>query len=182
MTKRRRRVDGGKHLAARRLDVGLEAFDMPLEICIGGFLGQQRLRRRVPFGNRTRRCLIPACKLQPRRFAPGVEGPHFCVNIRHRRRQRFDLLFVERNLLLQAADFQLAGVRGFAGRGRPAIRFRQIEAQPFKRGLELGHVRRGRRFSSPRIRQSGASRFDGLTEQPIAFRELHLLPAPKLVT
>ena len=111
VTKRRGRVDGGEDLASRRLDVSLEPLDVPLQIRVGGLFRLKRLRGRVSFSDGARRRLVPRCELQPRRFTPGVERPHLGLDIRYRCRQRFDLLLVERDLLLQPTDFELAGMK-----------------------------------------------------------------------
>ncbi len=86
-------------------------------------------------------------------------------------------MLVERDLLLQPADFELPDVRRFAGRGGSAVRFRQLEAEAFQRGFEFRDVSRGCGFAGARVCQPGARRLDGVAEQPIPFGELHLLPA-----
>ncbi len=143
VAQRRRRVDHGEHLAARRLDVRLQALDLTLGVHVGRFLGRQRARglvailRRAPGGGAAR------LELDPGRFLPRVERTHLGLDVGSGGGQLLDLLAVECDLLLQPSDLQLAGVRRRARGGGLAVGFGQLEAQALERGLQLGDPGRG---------------------------------------
>src|SRR5262249_31518965 len=94
--------------------------------------------------------------------------------------ERLHLLPVERRLLLQPSDRQLARVRRFARRRRARVRLGQLEAQALERGLDRGQVRRGCRLARPGAGERRPGRVDRLAEQAVTAGELHLLPAPQL--
>ena len=62
---------------------------------------------------------------------------------------------VERDLLLQAVDVELARMRRLARRGGAGLRFGQLDAQAAEVGLDLGDTRRGQRLRA-RARRPGA--------------------------
>ena len=109
-----------------------------------------------------RRGLAPGVELQARRFLTRVERPDFGLDFGGRDRQLLDLLAVEGDLLLEAADLHLARVRGFARRRRLAVGLHQFEAQPLERRFELGELGRGRGLALARAGELRARGFDGL--------------------
>ncbi len=181
VAQRGRGVDRGKHLAAGRLDIRLEPFDAALKIRVRHFLGLHRVGRGGAFGGRP--CLRVAARveLEPGRLAPGVERLHLDLDFAGGLRERLDLLPVERDLLLEAADLQLPGVGGFAGGGRVRIRFRQLEPEPLEGGLDFSEVGCGAGFALARRGQPRPRRGNRLPQHPVPARELHLLPPPELV-
>ena len=139
---RRGGVHGREHLASRGFHIRLESFDGPLNIRVRGFLAPQRLRGLLPIGGRPRGGFTARFELDPRRLPPRVERAHFGLDVGGRRGERLHLLLVERDLLVQPPDLELACMGGFArGRG-PAVRFRQFQAQPFERRFDFGDMRR----------------------------------------
>ena len=176
----RRGVHRGEHLAARRLDVGLEPFDLALGRDVGGFLGGERRGRGVALGAGAEGRLAARVELEAGRLLPGVERAHFGVDLGRRGRQLLDLLAVEGNLLLETADLHLARVGGLARRGGLAVGLHELEAQPFERRFELGEPGRGRRLALARVGELGSRRLDGLPEHAVLLGELDLLPSPQL--
>ena len=158
-------VDGGKHLAARRLDVGLEALDLALHSHVRRFLCCKRRRRLVAFRTGAHRGLAAGVELQASRFLPRVERAHFGLDLRGGRGQLLDLLAIERNLLLEAADLHLARVRSLARRRRLSVGLHQFETQPFERRFELGKPGGGRRLALTRAGELGSRGLDGLPER-----------------
>ena len=179
MPQRGRRVDGREHFAARAFDVRLEPFNLALRGDIRGFLGRERGRRRVALGSGSTGRLAARFELEPGRLLTGVERAHFGLDLGRGMRQLFDLLAVERDLLLQPADFQLAGVSGFAGRGRLPIGLHQLQPQPLERRFELGQSGRSSGLTLAGARELGPSGFDRFAKHAVALGELDLLPAPQ---
>ncbi|HUR81390.1 MAG TPA: hypothetical protein VM733_11525, partial [Thermoanaerobaculia bacterium] len=128
--KRRRGVDGGEHLAARRLDISLEAIDVTPHVRVRGFLGTEGLGGRLAIARRAGGCLAPGFELDARGLPPCVERANFRFDVGGRGTERLDLLLVERDLLLEPADLELARVRRLAGGRRAAVRLHEFEPQP----------------------------------------------------
>ncbi len=182
MAKRGRGVDGRKDFAAGGLNVGLEAHDVALKIGVDRFLGRHPLGRFVALGAGFRLRIAPGLELDPCGLATGVQRRHFLLHVRSRPRQVLDLLLIEGDLLLEPADRHLARVRGFPCRRRLPVGLGQFEAQPLERRFYLREVGRGSGLTDARVGQSRACGLDRLAEYAIAIGELHLLPAPQLVT
>ena len=153
MAQRGRGVDGGEHFAARRLHVPLEPFDAGLQIGVGVLLGAADRPppahdRGRPFGR-----LSPVLELEPRRLAACVERCDFGLDFRGRRPERLDLMPVERDLLLQPADRQLAGMRQLPRFRLGGVRLGQLQAERLGGRLDFGEMRGGGRFALARLRQ-----------------------------
>ena len=114
-----------------------------MKIGVRGFLAAQRLGRLIAIAGCARRRIAARFELDPGGLAASFEGAHFILDVRRGGAERLDLLLVERDLLLQPADLELAGVRRFTRRGRPAVSLGQLQPQPFQRRFDFGHVRRG---------------------------------------
>ena len=174
------RIDRGIDLAARGLDVRLEPFDRPIGERVRLFLGGEGLGRVLALTDGA--CRRGAALLELERGRRPARLERLDLRAHHQRRgaERFHLLLVEGDLLLQPTDRQLARVRRFARPGRPAVRFGQLEAEPLQRRLDFRQVAGGRGLTRARVGQPAARRFDRLAQQPVAPRELDLLPPPQL--
>jgi hypothetical protein len=130
-------VDCGKYLAARRFDIRLEPFDLALSCRVRHLLRHTCRQRGIAFGVRAGRSLPPAVQFEAGRFAAGVEGADLSLDVGSRGVELLDLGAVKDLLLLQPADFKLAGVRRFPGACRLAVGFCQLEAKALQRRLEF---------------------------------------------
>ncbi len=155
VAQRRGGIDGGEDLAARRLDVRFEALDVPLDLARSAASSARSapaasaaLRRGAHGG------IAARLELQPGGLAPGLERLDLGCDGAGGGGQRFDLLLVEGDLLLQAAVLELAGVRRLARGGGLAVGLGQFEAETLERRLDLGNVRGGSRLAGPRIREA----------------------------
>ena len=176
---RRRGVHRGEHVAACRLDVGLEPFDLALGGDVRRFFGRERRGRLVTFGAGPEGRIAAGVELEAGRFLPGGERAHFRLDLGRRSRQLLDLLAVERHLLLETADLHLTRVSGLARRGGLAVRLHELEAQPFERRVELGEPRGSGRLALARIGQLGSRGLDGPSEHAVLLGELDFLPSPQ---
>ncbi|HEY4958520.1 MAG TPA: hypothetical protein VII31_11960, partial [Caldimonas sp.] len=181
MTQRRRRIDRGKDLAARGLDVGLEPFDLAVGRLVRIRLGLQRrcraLALRVGRGGR----VAPRRQDLTRRLAPRVERLELGGDARRALVERLHLLAVELHLLLLPVDGELARMRRFARPGGARLGLDQLNSQPCKIGLDLGHAACRDRLALPRVGQTRARRLDGFGQLPILPGEEDFFPAPQLV-
>ena len=116
---RGRCVDRGKYLAASRLDVPFQPFNRRMGRPIGGLRISKGPHGAVPFSITVAGRSALGLELDVRRFAAGFQLFQFSLEIGGRRRERRDLLRIEVQLLLPAADVELASVRGLARRGGP---------------------------------------------------------------
>ena len=183
VAQRRRGVDRGVDLAARRLDVGLEPFDGPVGERVRLFL--LREHRRPPARARRRRAPPRRGARRARRRAGSRRASSASISApidERRGAERLHLLLVERHLLLQPADRQLARVRRFARRRRPRVGLGQLETQPLERrsrprpGAPPPPASRARASASrPRVASIASP------SSAVALRELHLLPAAQLL-
>ncbi len=177
---RRRGVDRGEHLAPGGLDIGLEPFNLALGGDVRRLFGRQRGCRFVAFGAGAARGLTPGVELQARGFLARVERHDLRLDFGGRDRQLCNLLAVEGNLLLEAADLHLARVRGLPRRRGLTVGLHQLEAQPLERRLELGEPGRGRGLALARAGELRARGLDRFAKHAVALGELHLLPPPQL--
>ena len=180
VAERRRGVDGGIHLAARRLDVSLESFDGAVRERVGFLFLREHFGGLAALFDGALRGAAPLVQLDSGRCPPRFQRFDFRAHDEGRGAQGFDLLLVERRLLLEAPDRQLARVRGFTDRGRPRIRLGQLETEPFERRLDLRHPPGRRGLPRARVREPRPCRLDRLAEQLVAPGELDLLPAAQL--
>src|SRR3954471_17975682 len=181
VAKRRRRVDDGEHLAACRLDVGLEPLDFAVARLVRVGRGGQRLRRAIALGVRVDGRLAPRCERDLRRLAPRLERGQLRGNGRRARLERAHLLAVELELLLLAVDAQLARVRRFARRGRAGVSLDKLDAQPTEVVFHSGDARRRNRLALACLTETSPRRLDRFGELPVLAREQHLFPAPQFV-
>ncbi len=176
-----RRVDRGKYLAARRLDVGLEALDLAQGRFRGQRLRLERLRRTIAIGGRRPGTFTPLRDRGARRLAAGLQGAQLRGHRLRPHAQRVDLLRVERDLLLAAVDVQLARVRRFARGRRTGFRFGELDAKAPEIGLDFGEPRGCHRLALARVAEPRPRRLDDLRQLAILPREQHFLQPPKLV-
>src|SRR5262249_31343542 len=128
-----------------------------------------------------RRGLTLRLDRQPRRIAAFRQLPDFGGERLGLPAKVGNLLRVEFDLLLAAADVELARVRGLASFGRARLGAREPEADGLQCGFQLGDVRGRRGFACARRLELLLSGFDVARERVVLARELHLLPAPQLL-
>ena len=137
VTQSGRRIDGGKHLAARRLDVRLESLDLAMRRFVRLGVVRQRLFGPVAVRERRGGGHAPGGERSAGRLAPRVERVELRRHHRTAATERLDLLAVERDLLLLTVDRQFPRVRAFARRHRPRFGFEQLGPHPPEIGLDL---------------------------------------------
>ena len=118
---RGRCADRGKYLAASRLDVPFQPFNRRMGCPIGGLRISQGPHGAVPFSITGAGRSTLGLEFDVRRFAAGFQLFQFSLEIGGRRRERRDLLRLEVQLLLPAADVELPSVRGLAPPRWPLI-------------------------------------------------------------
>ena len=156
MAQRRRGIDGREHLAARRFDVRLEAFDLAVRRVVGLRIGRQRRPPRDP-------ARVSASAAAPRR-ASAARAPARarCSSVSSSGRdgapravERLHLLAIERDLLLLAVDGRArahAPLRARAvARDSASTSSMRSAAQI---GFDLGDARRGDRLALARLREA----------------------------
>src|SRR6185436_11113247 len=178
---RGRGIERRKHFAARRFDVGFEAFDLAVRRLVLPRFGGQRRGGAVAFGVRAGGGVAASGEQHLRRFAAGVEPVELRRHRRRPRLERHDLLAVERDLLLLTRHRELARVRGFTRLGRRRLGLDQLDPQAPEARLAFGDARRGDRLALARLGQPRPRRLDDVGELAILAGEEHFLPAAQLV-
>ena len=184
VAQRRRRIHGGEHFAARRLDVGLEPLDRALASGVGRLFRRGASRPPASRSATARRAgLAPRLELQPRRLAPRLERPNFRLDFRRRRRASDSICCLSNAICCCSRPISSSlRVRRLARRGRPAVGLGQLEAQPLERRLELGDTCAAAAVSRARASASRARAASiASPSSAVALRELHFLPAPQLL-
>ena len=160
VTQRRRRVDGRKHFAAGRFDVGFESFDLAMRHFPASDSNRQRFGRAIALGVGGRRPVAAVREGHTRRLAPGIDDLELRPDDRRPRLERLDLFAVERDLLLLPVDGELARVRRFARGGRSRLGLDELDPQASEIGLDLGQSSSRRRLALARLPEAGAGRFN----------------------
>src|SRR5690606_34568792 len=93
-----------------------------------------------------------------------------------------DLLLVELDLLLPAADGHLTPVGLVARRRGARLGRREAEAHGFDRAFELGDTRRGKHFLLTRGIEPGAGLLDCFAKRVVPAGRLHLFPRAQFLT
>ncbi len=167
VAQRRRGVHRGEHLAARRLDVRLEPFDLRVRGVVRGLCRQRAPRPRSRARLRARSTASRAAvELQPRRLAPRLERR------RARRRSRSRgpssaLRPAAARSAICCCSRPISSSRACAASRAAVARtvgLRQLDAKPFEVASTLGEPCGRRRFTLRGRRSASVARgrFDGL--------------------
>ena len=181
VTQRRRGVDGREHLAPRRLDVGLEPFDLAVRRIVRLRAGREHRRRAVALDVGVGRRHPPRLERGTSRLTSRVERLRLGHDGRDARVVRPRLFLVERDLLLLAIDGELARVGGLARRGGLRLGLDQLDAQPAQIRFDFGDLRGRGRLAHPGVRELRARRRNRLGQLPILARQQDFLAAAQLV-
>jgi len=132
------RVDGGEDLAAGRLDIGLEPFNLAMGRLVRFRVARKRSLREDSLGGCGRRRLALRGKRGAGRVAPTVERLQLprdgcCAFIK-----RAALLPIDCDLLLLPVDCKLQGVRALSRRRRARLAFDQLKSHAAETGVDFG--------------------------------------------
>jgi len=177
----RGRVDGGKHLVAGRLDIAVQPFEVTQRGLVGLLLAREHRDSLYPLGLGLRGREPPLLDLDPAGLAPGFEAADLGVHLGGARFERGHLLAMQLDLLLAALRLELAGMCALARGGCAGVGFRNLDAHPAERTLELRHTRSGGRLTFPHLAQPRARAVNRGGELAVPSGEEHLLPAAQLV-
>ena len=165
----------------RVASTSLEGFDFNRRALIRLLLDGQARRRLIAASVGLGRRDTAGVELDALRLTPRRKRLQLAVDVDNARTECGDLLTVQLDLLLGAADVQLVSVRAFAGACRAAVGFGGLDSQRPERGFDLGDPGSGTGFTLARLGQALARRFNRLREPAILLGKEQLLPAPQLV-